>query len=276
MGLDIYLHHYTDFKKSKAIEAKYEKGSEAIWDKIKGTRTYEQLTQEEKDNASSLTAKLAEKLGLAQYGEDKTYKTDVRHDSKLHPGHLFEVGYFRSSYNDSGINRVLEKMGLPTLYDMFPHDEKDYEFSPNWKESLKLVNKALVGFNHAVNGFNGQFDCFDIAATNLFTGPSPVKNDATALKIFQKEVENTDRAFPNYSNRQGHFFNEPLTVRGFIPGIDPLGQPCLYIITEREKNEKGENEGLKSYRESLEVVRETIEFVLAQKDPQNYYLAWSG
>lgn len=197
-------------------------------------------------------------------------------DSKLYPEHMFKIGYFRSSYNSGGINHVLENMGLPTLYDMFPHKDDAYLFTPKWKESLKLVNKALVAFNHASNGFNGKYDCIDIAATNLFTGPAAVKDINTALKIFKNEVETNKSGFTNYSNRQGHFFSEPVVARGFVPGVNVLGQPCVYVITERSKNDKGEDDNLKWYRESLEIVRETIEYVLAQKDPQEYSLSWSG
>lgn len=213
-------------------------------------------------------------MGLDVYLEYR--KDSIELDSKLYPEHMFKIGYFRSSYNDGGINSVLERMGVPTLYDIFPHSDKKYQFKPNWKESLKLVNEALVAFNHAANGFSGKYDCFDIGATNLFTGPSPVQDEKTALKIFKDELETNKSGFTNYSNRQGHFYGEAVTVRGFVPGVNCLGQPCVYVITERQKNEKGEDENLKWYREALEIVRETIEYVIAQKDPQNYSLSWSG
>jgi len=280
MGLDIYLSHYTDFKLSKALEKEYETKSEAIWKKVGKGKKYEELTQEQKDKASAQTAVLAEKLGLGKYGEIEIGKEDIRMTSKIHPKHdCFQVGYFRSSYNDSGINRVLEKMGLPTLYDIFEHDKDEYEFSPDWKAALKKVNEALVAFNHNANGFHGQYDCYDISADSLRVG---VTDANQALEVFRKELEGKQagaKGFDNYSNGFGTFYlgaDAVQRVRGFIPGRDVLNRPCLYIVVERVKNEQGEDENLKWYREALEIVRETIEYVLAQKDPQNYYLAWSG
>lgn len=226
MGLDIYLSHSVDFKKSKRKNDFEGEGVEL--------------------------------------------------DSKLHPDHdCFKIGYFRSSYNDSGIDRVLDKMGLPTLYDIFPHKDNSYQFTPDWAESLKIVNKTLVAFNHATNGLHGKYDCYDIAAVSLFTGPGLVKDARTALKVYENELK-TEHGFKNYSSRQGTFYSDPQIVRAFIPGLDVLGQPCLYVVTERSKSEGGEDVNLKWYREALEIVRETIEYVLAQKDPQNYYLSWSG
>jgi hypothetical protein len=54
-----------------------------------------------------------------------------------------------------------------------------------------------------------------------------------------------------------------------IPGIQTvLGtRPCIYVVTESDNT---------WYLQALEVVRETIEFVLSQEDKELYYLHWSG
>jgi hypothetical protein len=62
---------------------------------------------------------------------------------------------------------------------------------------------------------------------------------------------------------------EPLKVLAMIPGIQTvLGtRPCIYVVTESDNT---------WYLQALEVVRETIEFVLSQEDKELYYLHWSG
>ncbi len=59
------------------------------------------------------------------------------------------------------------------------------------------------------------------------------------------------------------------------PANDPIrrliDQPSVFLVYEREPSEKED-----WYLTALRIVRETIEYVLAQPDKQHYYLVWSG
>lgn len=267
MGLDVYLTHYKDFEKSQALEKEYEDRSEALW---KG-KAYEEYTPEERDEIRNKSKAIAKELGLDEWGEDKTFKEDIQKDSKKYPDHYFKIGYFRSSYNDGGINRVLKNMGIPDLYDIFQVGE-DYEnpLTVDWSLALRRVQEVIDLLDRAQNRAEGKYRAFDVPARNLFRQhESGVTNEREALEVFKDSLKNaTD--FESYSNAQGHFFKEGIKVLALIQGTDVLKQPALYAIVEREKDD------LKWYREALEIVRETCVFVLKHKDPQNFRLYWSA
>ncbi len=182
---------------------------------------------------------------------------------------MFKIGYFRSSYNDGGINRKLEMVGAPSLYEIFPHSDSDYSFQPNWEESRAKAKEALDILKSKDNGY----EVTEFSA-NIFTEPT-VTSAKQALEIFNKELErngNRQSAFGgSYSNRDGNFFlNKPLEVVAVIPGTtDMLGKrPTTYVIYK--------SEGANWYLKALEIVIETCEYVLAQKDSDKYWLHWSG
>ena len=78
----------------------------------------------------------------------KVGDTYVEFLSRKYPDHLFKIGYFRSSYNESGINYVLESRGLPTLWTVF--DAKPGEFVPDWEKSLERANYLLTDLKRSL------------------------------------------------------------------------------------------------------------------------------
>ena len=68
----------------------------------------------------------------------------------------------------------------------------------------------------------------------------------------------------------GTFYLNGIQVCGFIPGKDILGDACMYVITKKDTS------GPDWYLQALEVVLETIEYVLEQPNPDSYRLAWSS
>lgn len=263
MGLDVYLYHYTDREKSKQNEEAYDTYSAMLWDKLKDVDA--DPTDKAKEHIIIKLNEKALELGLGKYGEDITYKTRIENDSVLHPEHYFKIGYFRSSYNGSGINNVLRDLNIPGLYEIFEHEDDDFEFSPDWNRALEVVNDSIKLIQED-KGYR-----VETVSPNMFNPDEVPNTPAMAMAIFQDQVfSHVDgKAFNEYSNRFGTFYlgEKGLEITATIPGKNFMNHPCTYIIYKCDN---------KYLLQSMEIVKETIEFVLKQEDPQNYYLSWSG
>lgn len=262
MGLDVYLNHYTDYKKSKELEETYDTYQTLLWKKL------EELdpdpSEKSKDHVRHKCKQKADELGLDEWGADILYHTRVELDSEKYPDHMFKIGYFRSSYNDGGINSVLRSLDIPDLNYIFEAGD-EYEFCPDWNQALDRIKSVLEMYKKD-KGYR-----VESVSANLFNPDQVAKNPAAAMDIFQQQFFSSARTFTSYSNRDGAFYldKKGLQVHALIPGKDFMDRPCTYAIYKNEAS-------VKHYRQSLEIVLETIEYVLKQKDPQNYYLRWSG
>lgn len=265
MGLDIYLSYYRDYNQSKANEKKFEELSDDIWAEVK-EQEGDDLCEKTKTRVHEYLKKEAEELGLGEYGEDVTYKDRIEQDSKLYPEHGFKIGYFRSSYNGSGINNLLRDLNIPDLYDIFCHDDDDYEFVPDWANALDVVQESIKLLK------KDQGYRVETISANMFSPDDVAKNPVQAMELFKKQLnEKKSKDFNWYSNRDGHFYMDKkgLEVHGLIPGKDFIDRPCTYVVYHMK-------DGNKFYIQALEIVKETIEYVLAQENPQAYYLSWSA
>jgi len=270
MGLDIYLEWFDDFKGTQELEAEYEKRSSEVWAGRDVDEEYEKLTDDEKNDIREANEKIAKEMGLDVWGCEKreTEKKSIEFDSKRYPGHYFNVGYFRSSYNEGGIERILENLGLRTMEEIFNYDRtaENYYFQPNWKKALKNVKEVIVELRE-----KGAVRCF-ASDGNIFKDAT-IHTAAEAIAAYENEVNRKIKAgdsdLYNYSNGTGQFhLDKPLEVVALIPGThNILGErDCVYVVT------KSDNDW---YIEALEIIQETIEYVLAKKDKEKYYLSWS-
>lgn len=265
MGLDVYLYRYENRDLSDSLEKQYEEFTNSNW----GTKKYDSLSESEKREYREKDKKFAAELGLDEYGNDKKHKKCIEINSSKYPDHYFKIGYWRSSYNDGGINRILSNYGLPTLTEIFnPQDQ--YTFAPDWDLCLIKVKDTIEQLKTMPN-----LRCFDVS-WNEFRNPneSSIVNERDAMKTFLVEkAKDRDEEFSSYSNINGYFnLKEPLKVYGLISGVKKMLLsttllPCTYVICE------GENEW---YTQALEIVQETIEYVLLQDDKEKYLLHWSG
>jgi len=266
MGLDVYLSHYSDFKKSKANEKAYDDYCNRLYDALEGIED-DELVRQAKEGIREKLEEKAKELGLGEWGEDATGCTSIEIDSVLHPEHYFKIGYFRSSYNSGGINSVLSDLGIPDLYDIFQHDSDEYEFCPDWNNALKVV-EGSIRLLKKDKGYR-----IESVAANMFSPDDVPLTPAAALQVFNKELQEKSKRLEHqcYSNRNGEFYldNAGLKVHGMIPGKDMFQRPCTYIIYKPK-------DANKYYLQALEIVKETIEYVLGQKNPQEYYLSWSA
>jgi hypothetical protein len=160
---------------------------------------------------------------------------------------------------------VLRNFGLPDLYDIFSRDDNaEYVWAPDWMLALIKVQDCISRLRLMDN-----IRCFEVGSFNM---TPETDSSEKAIQVFLKEKER-ESSFDGYSNRNGHFhIKEPLKVYGLITGsrkqLFGEGQiPCVYVVSE------GDNEW---YIQALEIVQETIEFVLSQPDKDKYFLHWSS
>jgi len=271
MGLNIYLYKYENFEDTQKRESEYEKESHKNWD-FNG-RSYNDLSEDEKKEASDKDKILSERLGLDEYGSDKKAKVKIETNSSLYPDHYFKIGYFRSSYNASGMERILSNLNIPGLHDIFKVDG-EYEFQPNWNDSLIRVNGSIELIKNLIDrGDNFRCVKFNWNEFNGDPNDYQVDSEQKALEVFLKE-KNNKHGGGDYSNSNGTFyFDEPLKVSGVIMGVNKrffVGEklPCNYLIFKDDE--------LNWYLQALEIVKETIEFILSKSDINKYYLHWSS
>lgn len=270
MGLDIYLYRCKDLKGYKKQEKKQELEKEAVWDQF-GKIKYENLTESQKEKCRKDSKAIDEKYS----GKGFIQEESIEIDSKKHPEHMFKVGYFRSSYNDGGINNVLRNEGLKCLYDIFGRGrEEDYCWAPDWEESLANAKQVLSQLKE-IKDRKYAVTKVDLGAIGL--RENIVSSEFEALKVFEKNVEShktSKGGFNWYSSSEGHFFlGEPPKLLAAIQGkCDFIRSqvPCVYLVYETK------NPHLKWYYEAIEIVIETIEYVLKQDKPNEFYFHWSG
>jgi hypothetical protein len=262
MGLDIYLYRYDNFEKTRELEQKQSEFNDKTWEDV---GEYDSLTDEQKDEVRSKIKEHAKTLGLDEWGSDETTVEQIQEPHPLYPDHYFKIGYFRSSYNSGGIERILRNLGLPTMSDIFDHEGKDYHFQPNWEESLVRCEDAIQQFIQ-----KGAYRVHHVS-NNIFNEPK-IHSEKDALDVFMEELNKhkPNEEGYNYNNINGEFsFHEPEKVLAMIPGTYKIlnKQPCVYVVTESDNT---------WYIQALEIVRDTIKYVLSKENKEQYYLHWSG
>lgn len=202
----------------------------------------------------------------------------VELDSEIHPKHMFKIGYFRSSYNGGGINSILRDRVDEDLYSILGVDGNEYVQRPDWNAVLANTERVIAEFREAVT--KNPFSVMDVGQ-NIFGDPNTLpKSGKEALAIAQKTLVEQKHASPfgtGFTDRNGFWDTAGLKVYGIVPGVNTLlGRPVptSYVIVKHE-SENGE-EPFKWYLDALEVVRETAQWVLKQKNPEKYYLHVSG
>ena len=256
MGLDVYLYKVDDAQKARGLEAQYS----AEYDAVPLGET-----QEEHEQFHAHMKEFAAGLGLLEDGEYPREKVEI--DSKANPKHYWKIGYFRSSYNNGGFNTVMKRHGLADLYDIFDPAE-EYEFTPEWAACLERVKSAIVALDEMANSERGKYTTIDV---DLYfkTG---IGGESAALDTFFDKL-NTHKEHPDFSefsNREGYYCLNGRKVFAFINGTKYEKYPVIYAVVEESPD------NWKDRRECLEIAQETIEYVMAQPDPEKYVFHWSS
>ena len=207
-----------------------------------------------------------ESLKASEYYEYDIPSEAVELDSEIDPEHMFKVGYIRSSYNSSGINSVLRnKIGMD-LYDVFPHNQDDYMFTPDWelartkiKQIMRLLKKSppYLVMEVSKNPFSKE------------TGPTSCYE---ALKLAADQLGRNSFE-GGYSSKDGEFYPQGREIVAFVPGVTKGfagDRECVYAVYKEDPK------NIKWYMDALKIVLEMIEYVEAQADSENYFFHWSA
>ena len=262
MGLDIYLYRYENFEETRRKEDLHSEFYDKTWEEVDD---YYSLSDQEKEAIRNKTIEYALSLGLDNDGSDRSMYEKVEIDHPDYPDHYFKIGYFRSSYNESGINRILKNMDLPTLDEVFNISDGEYYFQPDWQKALENVESLIVEFQK-----KGAYRVRAVYPEKF--GDEVPKSEAEALKLFQEEIDRHEgKCDYNYSNGKGEFsFYRPEKILAMIPGQNRYiftNRPCTFVVTESDNS---------WYIQALEIVKETCKLVLSKEDKEKYYLRWSG
>lgn len=257
MGLDIYLYRYDNFEDSCSREEKYNDFSDELFEEY---GNYSSLTEEQKNELNKRRKEFANSLNLDEWGYDKTNCEKIEENHPEYTDHYFKIGYFRSSYNDSGIERILSNLGVPNMKNIFKYNG-DYYFQPNWEESLEKCEVAI----HQLKSI-GPYRVKAVTG-NMFT-KTEIESEKDAMNLFLEEINNNKKG--GYLNAKGEFHHdEPLEVLAMIPGKTTIFKEvdCVYVVTKEDNS---------WYVQALEIIRDTIKYVLSKENKEQYYLHWSG
>lgn len=257
MGLDVYLYYYPNGDKKEWDKKckECDERSNENWESL--GKKYDEITERERDEISQKNREIEKSLGLEIYGEiPEEYRKTIEKPSKIYPEHYWKIGYFRSSYNPSGINNILydlcEKHGLYYIFNV--KDEDEYETQPDYDLAIKRAKEMIEVLKS--NRFM-TISCYS---------PHKKSSQFECLEDFKKKKDE----LPNHNCANGYatFFNhEPIKVYAVYFIEDQLIQDQCCLITDSK---------YQSYIESLEILIETCEYIMDQPDAENYYLAWSG
>lgn len=272
MGLDVYFRIVPNLEKKLSLEKQAEEFMEQSWNELIGEHVkYEQAPEEqlEKWRAARL-AKFAE-LGLDDYGCYTDGEYNISAPSAKHPDHMFNLGYYRSSYNEGGINSLARSYGLPDLYYIFGDDVSDenYYVKPNFEAALVRAKEALEKWKEYAVSPAGKYSVLEVTL-NVFHEPRALDKQESVNMVAAEFSQ--DRQYNAWSNGIGEFDKEGIKVVAVLPGLVKfLGRqvPGVHVVYEN-------TEGLNWYIQALEVVVESIEYLMNHPERDQLYMSWSG
>lgn len=297
MGLDVYLYHCENIGAHNALMQKIESEIDEFYDEEDKKRpgaAWERWSKERRAAFSKHYEDVEIRNGLVYPPGHQYYRIDpncikVEIDSKIDPEHYFKVGYWRSSYNEGGIDSWLMDIGLPCLSDLIEMEDVGEGYSAvNWEHALQEVDKVLKQYEEFLKTDpmrrytrtvlydrslwskrdklprygQGRLSAWNEVRESIIAREAKLSTMTDEEKAKEKTwswVDQTDH---------GYVFNEPIYVKAIIE-VDG----GMMVVYEKEDALDGKEDW---YLTALRIMKETIEYVLSQPNPQHYYVVWSG
>jgi hypothetical protein len=206
--------------------------------------------------------------------------------SKVNPDHLFKVDYWRSSYNEGGINRILGNLGIPTLWDIAgvtedmvsnawdpdpskEDDPRNGEIHLDWKRVRANADEAVILLRAAPDLGVMWEQPNDLRPQDGIIDTESKAMDYVIDQLAEHPHKKDDpMPFTSWTNAKGFFTHNPLAVKGIVRGKG-FGGDGHYIVYEIDDGD----EGRASYIESLEIVKESADWALSLDE--NPGVIWS-
>lgn len=277
MGLDIYLYKVNDLDKTARVESQYKRDADSLWaDGIRefGASSYQGLSEEQQDTVAARVRVMGSELGVDEFGQDTAGKEPIEIDSLSFPDHLFKIGNFHSSYNNSGLDSILRNVVDTSLWDIFAIDTRNpgegdraercgTYYIPDWKASLARAEDAATQLALA-----GDYNVMRVRPSMMLPQLSPPPRSAREALLAFQEVKEKYKTTLDFHCRYGEFhLGVPLQCTAIIPGtFDNV--PTAHIVYQNS---------LDWYREALHIVIETCSLVLSIPSDYigKYVLQWS-
>ena len=233
----------------------YDKESDLLWKFRVGGGTVDEFIM-------PLLRKLSDHLNLNPWGRGK--REQIIMDSLKYPDHSYSIGRFMNGQGPKDLGKVLSDLKIGSLEWIFNYNfEEGIEYRPNWVLALERVKESLSLLNATPYYRNER-----IKFSADLKGPL---NSSEVMEIFYQELNKYPSLSEetNYKNSKGDFyFQKPLEISAIIPSSSSNAstgatESYLHIIYKEDSI---------FYKEALEIVQETCEWVLSQKDPENYWL----
>lgn len=195
--------------------------------------------------------------------------------SKVDPDHLWKLDYIRSSYNAGGFNTVMRAAGLGDLYWIFGEPDGFHTF-PDWADALdraRLVRKAYEGaapYRAMAVSHNPFRD-----GGKLY-GPQREHEAITiAEAMLEKWGDRNDELGQVFGNADGSFMPSGFEIVAALPGFEEFSingdeRAATWLVYKTDDDHR------KHYLTSLDILIESIEWVLARPDTELYFYLWSG
>jgi hypothetical protein len=269
MGLSVYLARYENFEQAKALEDRFRAESKKIWDNAE--ITYEEMSEDEKNACRMECEVLASNMGLDADGRVLDGREEVCFDSTVYPEHMFKVGYIRSSYNEGGIDYLLQRALNVRLAEIFGYTNKS-DFSPDWDSALEKLDSVYIRLKGMLR--DGKF--FDVMKfdtgflMHLKIPRALPESPHQALMKFLDEFAK-HKGDGAYSSADGEFYlKDPVKLHGIMPGTQKIGSAeseVIYLIFDNK---------IDWYLEAIEIMKEMVSFVISSGESEKYYLHWSA
>lgn len=266
MGLDIYLYKFNQpVEKIEADKAEMEAFSDKTWH-FDG-RKYDTLSESEKNGARAKVEKFAKRMGYADAHSDHPGEERANFGPSLKwPEHICNLDYLRSSYNGSGLNSHLDRLGLPGLGEIFSRRGEDYVVRPDWRASRDRAEGVLTRYLSLAG------DGLDVEEVRAGIGGGIKGKESEVLAATREQL--LKRPFGDggaWSNSFGEFMPSGMNVVAIVRATPGFLGTGVYYVTKRDMTPETD-----WTRQALEIVIEMCDRVLAQPDPNAYCFHWSG
>lgn len=276
MGLDVFLsRNHSDYHINELITA------EALWDEFVNEEVYtkfpfeqsepeehkqarDEYAQEVFDHPDAPWSGKLLKTGPRHWDVIKAGIENIEHNSPTHPDGLFNIGYFRSSYNSGGFNSVMERYNVPDLYVIFDVADHDYYVIPDWEASLERAQIA----RQKLLEVNTDYSVIEFHPINVHQ--EDAKHLPDESNVIDYYLKNRPVDHNNYLLYNKLLMTLPPNTKivGIVHGQNVLGKPCQFLIIDKPLD--------KSYYDCMDVIVETCEYVINSGYPEQFYLRWSG